>query len=444
MTYRLARAFTVATVVALAFTRHDSDVVAQSASLACGTDMRLLVVAADGNEADLPAIKAAIDYIGTPYDVYLAAQTPGGLMPDPATGIPARLASGCRAKYQGVLLTTGDLGYFPPGGGYASALRADEFTGLATYESTFKIRQVTWYTFPTPDFGLNYPASGVDTSAAPMVAQLTTTGAQVFPYIKRGAGASGIPIQYAWTYLTTPLSPTDTTTTPLLTNAQGNTLAAIHTYPDGRANLAMMFDSNPSLVHSALLSYGVVNWVTSGLFIGDRHVYVSPQVDDLFIDDQQWLTSTPCGTNVDLTGVSHRLVGTDLTAVSNWQTAKRKQALTANLRVTMAFNGFGTTPGYSLTVGGNDRVTGGATAGPAIDTLTPAAKSLGSRFYWVSHTYTHENLDAISYAAAVSEITQNNQVATTLPLPNYSLRFLVQPDVSGPGNANFLKAAFDN
>src|SRR5262245_26647735 len=60
-------------------------------------DLKILVIAADGNEAALPAIQQALDYLGTPYTVYRAAATPGGLTAD-------KLASGCHGYYQGVIL----------------------------------------------------------------------------------------------------------------------------------------------------------------------------------------------------------------------------------------------------------------------------------------------------------------------------------------------------
>src|SRR5207244_9206018 len=139
----------------------------------------------------------------------------------------------------------------------------------------------------------------------------------------------------------------------------GNALAAVHTYTDGRVNLAMTFDSNPYLLHSMLLSYGVVNWVTSGLFIGERHAYLSAQVDDVFIDDEQWLASTPCGTSVDSTGAAQRMSGADLTAVSAWQNLRRQDPLSGDLRITMAFNGLGTTSNYDYrVVGSNDTLIG--------------------------------------------------------------------------------------
>jgi hypothetical protein len=402
--YRTTRALVVAALAAGAAlglsSRHNDRLAAQSLP-PCGTDMRILVVSAAGTEADFPAIKQALDYLGTPYDVYIAAQNPGGLT-------PSQLNVGCHAFYQGVILTTN------------TAVNATDLQTLASYEATFSVRQVTWYTWPTPDLGFNWATSS---GSDPINARLTTAGSQVFTYLNASASASQIPIQYSWTYLTTPL---DSTTVPLLTDDQGHSLAAIHTFPDGRQNLAMTFDSNPYLTHAMLLSYGVVNWVTGGLFIGERHAYMSPQVDDMFIDDDQWLMTTPCGTNVENTGHTFRITGADFTGVSTWQTLRQSAAMTAGLRLTMVFNGEGTTGNYSP------------------DTLTSTAKTLQQQFYWVNHTYDHANLDAITSADAASEITLNNAVATTLGLTLFSPLNFVQPDVSGLGNVNFLNAAYSN
>jgi hypothetical protein len=424
---RIVRAVVVAIALVGIVSSRGARTVAQSGPV-CGLDLRMLVMSSDGTEADLPAIRTALDYLGAPYDTYIATSHPGGLD-------PGMLADGCHGKYQGILLTTDNLVHRQPDGSFAAALTPEDMQSLATYEATFGVRQVTWYTFPTPDLGFN-PTT--EASGDPRAATLTTRGAQIFPYLTAGVS---IPIQYSWTYLTTPL---DGSTTPLLTDAQGHSLAAIHVSPDGRENLAMTFDSNPFVVHSMLLSYGVVNWVAKGLFVGDRHVYLSPQVDDLFIDDAQWLSTTACGTGVDLTGVQQRITGADLEAVSAWQRARRLQPQTADLRLTMAFNGLGSTNNFTLLVGQSDRLIGGVTVGPAADTLTPSAQSLQQDFWWVSHTFNHSNLDALSYAEASSEIAQNNAAAAALGFAGFLPHALVQPDVSGLANPEFLQAAVDN
>src|SRR2546423_4060765 len=40
---------------------------------------KILVISADGTESDLPSIRQALDFVGTPYDVYTATLHPNGL-----------------------------------------------------------------------------------------------------------------------------------------------------------------------------------------------------------------------------------------------------------------------------------------------------------------------------------------------------------------------------
>jgi hypothetical protein len=437
MTRRIARALLVAIIVAGGVGWQHPRIAAQSAMPPCGIAMRVLVVSGSGNpsvEADLPAITTALEYAGTPYDVFITDPTINTTPLTLETQVCTAASSSdtpARALYQGIILTNNNVA-----GAYAQM--------LAAYETKFGIRQVTWYnTWPSPDEGFNWPSGG---SSAPVTATLTDAGKSVFPYLRTGAGAGAIVIQNAWTLSATPL---DATTVPLATDGSGNALVAVHTYADGRVNLAMTFDSNPYLLHSMLLSYGVVNWVTKGLFIGERHTYVSPQIDDIFIDDEQWLASTACGTSVDNTGVSQRITGADLTAVTNWQNARRQQALTPDLKITMAFNGLGTSPDYTFkVVGSNDTIIGGSTGGATglstTDTLTLAAVQQQHNYFWTSHTYDHENLDHLTYAASSTELSKNIAVATQLGLDDFTTRFMVQPDVSGLDNADFLRAAYDN
>src|SRR5207245_10949802 len=76
-----------------------------------------------------------------------------------------------------------------------------------------------------------------------------------------------------------------TRTTVVLGGAAGHALALVRNFADGRQVLSMTFDGNFFLVHSLALAYGLVNWTTNGLFVGERHIYVTPQNDDVFIDD---------------------------------------------------------------------------------------------------------------------------------------------------------------
>jgi hypothetical protein len=375
-------------------------------------DLKVLVVAADGTEADLPAIEQALNYLGTPYTVYQAVKTPNGLT-------PALLATGCHGYYQGIVLTDGVLSYFN-GSSYVSALSQQEWINLWAYQATMDVRLLSWYTYPTADYGYQSVSATIDTSTTPLALGLTSAGRAAFPYL------TGAPVvRSAYTYLANAL--TDGTSTVFLTDAAGHAPGLVHKTPDGRESLALTFDSNPDLLHSIVLSYGLVNWLTKGLFLGERHISLSPQVDDVLLDDSEWVPATPCGTNVDASGVTYRMTDSDLQSVLAWQNSVRTRPGMQNVTITQAFNGYGATVGVYQP-----------------DTLTPAVKSYQTQFYWVSHTYDHANLDAVDYATATSEITRNNQIAASLGLTHFTPSTMVTPDVSGLTNPNYLQAAVDH
>ena len=79
---------------------------------------------------------------------------------------------------------------------------------------------------------------------------------------------------------------TDAATVPLLVDDAGTVYAATRTYPDGREALVLTFAQSPTAVHTLQLGYGVVSWVTRGLFVGEHHVYLAPQIDDFFLASQ--------------------------------------------------------------------------------------------------------------------------------------------------------------
>ena len=131
----------------------------------------------------------------------------------------------------------------------------------------------------------------------------------------------------------------------------------------------------------------------------------------------------------DTTGLSYRMTAGDVTAAASWEQGIRSAPkLATNLALEFAFDGEGTTA-Y-----GNS------------DALTAAVKSDQNWFNFVNHTYSHANLDAITYTLALDEIRQNHQMASStssLSLSHYHMDSLVQPDISGLDNPEFLRAARD-
>ena len=336
-------------------------------------DMKLLVVTNGKTEAVFPAIRQILDYLGTPYDVLDMTVNTGG--------ITASMLSdgGCHGYYQGVIFAYGGYIYTLPG-----------MSILTAYEQKFAIRQVNWYMYPNNDFGFNYPYNGVITSAGTDSASFTSAGASTFWYANT---ATPVTISNAYIYLGTPLSapPSGASVTPLLTDASGNALSLIYTLGDGRQYLTQTFDSSPYLMHDLILAYGLINWVTKGIFLGEYHVYAAAQVDDFFINDSEWIPGTPCTdpithdrTRPDSTMLPFfRINSADMSSLVAWQNKFRSDPLLSNFKLTLAFNGVGTT--------GNTDWTGLSTRGVANDDLTTNVQNYQQYFHWISHTYDHPN-----------------------------------------------------
>ena len=394
---------------------------------ATAVNLRVLVISADGQEAVLPAIKSVLDYVGIPYDVMIA----GGTTNTPLDATTLCDASGLGiARYQGVLLTTGSLG-FQSGSTWASALTAAEWSLLWDYEAKYRLRQATFYTVTgySPDtFGLSMPTAAVDTSTAPITANLTAAGVQVFSDLKPNAA---ITISNAYTYLTDAPAAGSTVTT-LLADAAGHPIASINNYSDGRQNLALTADGNPYLMHTLALGYGIVNWVTKGVYIGQRKAYLSAQPDDVLIPDDIWVPNGTSGS--DTTGKTYRITANDYTKFITWQTNRNTKG-PGKIVIENPFNADGATSDMDP-----------ADWYPATrDDLTPAITRNSKPFNWMSHTYTHLNLDApVTYSEVLNELRQNDSMAIkTLKLANYYKDAMITPDVSGLNNPEALRAMSD-
>jgi hypothetical protein len=249
---------------------------------------------------------------------------------------------------------------------------------------------LNWYMYPNNDFGFNYPYSGTIPASGTDSASFTATGASAFWYANT---ANPVVISNAYIYRGTPLStlPAGASVTPLLTDNSGYALSLIYTQGDGRQYLTQTFDSSPSLTHDLILAYGLINWVTKGILLGEYHAYAAAQVDDFFINGSEWKPGTPCTdpithdrTPPDSTTLPFfRINSADMTSLVAWQNKIQSDPFLANFKLTLAFNGVGTT--------GNTDWTGLPTAGVANDDLTTNVQNYQQYFHWISHTYDHPN-----------------------------------------------------
>ncbi|HXY51180.1 MAG TPA: hypothetical protein VEI01_17140 [Terriglobales bacterium] len=309
----------------------------------------LLVYNSTANYVDVPAIQQILNYVGTPYDMW-----------DVTTGTAPTLSDGsCHGYYQGVIFAYGDdyasvtPPFVPSPPAWVSA--------LIDYEVTFNVRQLNWNAVPRPQFGLS---SG--TQLLPYNATTNPGGYQTYTANFQQPAAASV---FFYANTNTPVTITNATIdlasatagvpgtlTPLLQDAQGNILSATYEL-GGQQFLTQTFDSNQFLMHDLVLAYGLLNWVTKGVFLGDYHVYATQEVDDFFINDSEWVPSTPCSSTggpivvpTDRTAVDaanlpvFRVDSDDMGKLATWQTGIQDDpsGLFKGFELTMAFNGVGT------------------------------------------------------------------------------------------------------
>ena len=358
--------------------------------------MKVLIVANDGNESDLPAITNALAFIGIPYAIYLENNTPGGLTSQ-------FLSNSTQGFYQGVITTGSDV-----------PLTTAETQALQTYEANFNIRQVNWYVYPQPNYGFQWPTGYQDTSQTPLTINFASGASQVFKYVNR---ANPVSIQGVYAYFAQPLN--DGASVPLLADSNGNTMVLLRNNANGTQQVSLAFDSNPYYIHTLTLAYDLVNWVTQGLYLGARHTYCGPQVDDIFIANYVYPTEIPI----------YRITGADLGAFVAWQFPKLFKPLTTNFVTTLAINGIGTTHGYYDS--------------DTYDSLSNAVRDYGIMFNWMSHTYDHSGLDAMDYSDALAEFTKNSAVAQNFWLFRWMPSCFVPPGYTGFTNPAAMQAEYD-
>ena len=394
-------------------------------------DMKLLVLTADGTEPSFASIKAILNQIGVPYDAVVLTQT-GGQLP--------ALSGTQKGNYQGIILATGNLvtcSTTP----CTIALPEQGWDQLDKYAMQYGVRTLAYYTFPDPRYGIMWTG---DAQVGGTLSFLPASS-QAFPDLTR---TGQIPVEFAYVYKATPVAGAGETSTPIL-SMDGQTVGVLHKKADNREYLALTFDNSQHLSHSMALGYGLVKWVTGGVFIGERKFYYSPQIDDLFLANDLFDASDskcrPSGFQLDPTVdpaagcPSIRTSGADLDKVKAWQDQATASGA-GTIKTTMAYNGFGTTA---------------AGDAPVPDSLAAAAVRYRSSFFWVSHTYDHEHLDCFkpvpnsgvcspaTYSQSYLELSDNANVGRKLNLVEDRLS-LVTPNLSGLTNANFLRAAEDN
>lgn len=411
--------------------------------------LRVLVITT-GDVAEDPGlayIKPVIEEMGVQYHV-LNADTQNltaAMLASTSAGASCKAEdAGCVGNYNGIILTDADLD---------SNFTPAEWDILHNYQKDFGVRQTVlsgWpatYSDPQPpygvylDYGLVYSSSATDYDA-----HWTVPGKyskEVFEYVNR---SNPLPIT-DFAFATHPRNDANglrdgsvPMVEPLLRTQNGEALVSIVRYmmpsqtTPVREVMISTITNASFLIHSKVLAYEFVNWVTQGVFVGARHVYMAVHLDDLFRDNLLWDPVLERGNPAN----TYRLNSADINNAVSKQAIFRAAHPTAGaFKLDFAFNGFGAVVDPEAP----------ALAPNLTEDLVAAVVANKSHFRFINHTYTHAHMDKAptpanahcdyptltTVAALEAEITKNRTVWRLLDLPerNENDRVLVTGYHSG-------------
>lgn len=408
--------------------------------------LKILVITTGDLAEDLEFayIKPVLDQIGVPYDILNAAtqDLKAATLASFSAGRDCKAEDpGCIGNYNGIILTDADLvpGFTP-----------SEWDILHAYQKNFGVRLAVLSGWPATysdshglylDYGLAYSSSGSDYEARWTVPD--TYGKQVFEYVNR---ANPVPIT-DFAFAAIPRNDASTLrdgsvprVEPLLRTQDGEALVSIVRYMTPsqvtpvREVMISTITNASSLIHSNVLAYEFINWVTQGVFVGARFVHMAAHLDDLFRHSPLW---DPALKKENFTA-AYRLSGIDVSnAVSKQLAFRTTHPVAADFKLDFAFNGAGAVVDPdSMPLAANLK-----------EDLVSAVVANKTSFRFINHTFAHSDMDRApgsidslcdyatfsSIAAIQAEITKNRTVWELLDLPerNQNDRVLITGAHSG-------------
>ncbi len=282
---------------------------------------------------------------------------------------------------------------------------------LWSYESAFGVRQIDGYVYPAPALqGIGYDSSA-STDLSDTTPTLTTAGLAAFPALQ-----GPVPLDAStYGYPSTVQASNSDTVTPLLQDANGDTLIAVdqHPVPDnvtgqsGVSEMAITFDYGPGYTSWLVLAPSLIDWLTDGVHLGLTRNYIEMDIDDTFTPDNAWSTSTHSNDYTDADSL--RMSATDVVNAAQWSQAN-------GFRMDQLFNGGGSVAyqngnSYLAPPGPDPLLAQFQTTDPT--TGEPYADDFG----WISHTYDTPVMDVgcATQNYIEAELNENTNWAASAP-----------------------------
>ncbi len=330
-------------------------------------------------------------------------------------------------KFYGIITTSDELLFKKSDEQLQMAFDDHDWAILQQYEELFSVRRVSMFSYPKEEIGVEekpYDDHTKNINLSP-----SEKSKELDPSLKKDAQ---ILLQYSWYYFAK-IKDLKSSTPFVFYNrkerpSDENVAGVIVSYPNDRQQMHFFFSQNIWNRGSKILSNIWINWITKGLYIGKRRMYLNPQVDDFYLSTDLWQNSDG---NKNVLKI-HRIKKDDFLFHVEWQKEFRKKISNPEFRIELAFNGKGAVD----RVKENNR-----------DYLYDSSLEFMNEFFWTSHTYSHADLNFISYENAYSEFKNNilfSETLKSLGPKYYSETSLVPPRISGLFNGQALEAMTAN
>jgi hypothetical protein len=361
-------------------------------------NVNILLIGYGSTDPTTAAWTAALNSEGVSYTTATATGTYGA----ETVTLPA-LTSGSVGNFNGVVFADGP-----------SAFAAGQLTALYSYESTYQVRQLDGYAYPSPALGQT-AAAGASTTLDNTDSTLTAAGLAGLPSLKGtvpfASGTYGVPATFV----------AGSAFTPWIENTAGQSLGGVYQHPSGDpqagvSELSLNFDYNATSLQWELLAPNLINWVTLDTHLGLSRNYFGQDIDDVFINDNEWSSTYQCtpgatdppdytcpagvANNPADTPADVQMTAADVAYVVAWEQS-------TGIKLNLAFNGVGactapTAADETTAVCNGSTVSGGTTytdPGQAVDATMPNDAALVNAlladqadFNWVTHTWSHQFL----------------------------------------------------
>lgn len=392
------------------------------ARLSQNLDMKVLILSSSSSIDEREAvkhIKNSLDAHGVRYDHIQL--TKGG-----RKVIKGRLpleVNRRHGKYYGVVLTTAQLNYKNRYGSYTSALEPDQWRQLDGYRRKYAVRSVILYAFPSSELGVKRVSKLVGNKKRVMKIKNPMMS------LISGLTFKGATLEGSWQYPSRLLS--HSSAKPFLYLYEG-TREYIGGFTQrletGFERMVFLFSQSTYIPAANALAQLWVPWLTKGVYLGKRRAYMGLQIDDFMLNSFQW--DAAAHRNPYSQARIIRSKPEDVDYIIRWQ-QKLGRYFLGGLHLEMTYNG-----------AGYDRF-----PRTKVDHLRQYVKGKEWHFFWLNHTYSHPNLDKLSYQVVRHEVKKNYEFGRrhfrSVLDTHFSDYHLVTPEISGLFNPNAMRAFKD-